>query len=121
MFCHGVARSRTEALCSWASLAQPGEIRSRGTGFSREEASTSDPSFAAEILSSRLKPVPPGVCGPVELPSPKRQRWPLNIERRPPEHPAQHPNALLLDLFGGEQFVGVFGAVVAAQSQPVAG
>ena len=52
---------------------------------------------------------------------PKRQRRPLNIERRPPEHPAQNPYALFLDLFGSEQFVGVFGTVVAAQSQAIAG
>jgi hypothetical protein len=34
------------------------QMRRRGTGFSREEASTSMPHLSSEVPPSRLKPVP---------------------------------------------------------------
>lgn len=50
----------------------------------------------------------------------KRHRRPPFVQGRPPEHPTQHPDVLLFDLCGPEDFIRVLGAVVAAQSQGVA-
>ena len=61
------------------------------------------------------------VSTPRWISSSKRYRMASRIQRRPPEHPAQHADALLLDLFCSEQFVRMFVAVVAAQAQAVAG
>lgn len=43
------------------------------------------------------------------------------VEGGPPEDPAEDVDVLFVDLFGGEDFVRVFGGVVAAQAQGAAG